>query len=140
MISKDSSIEDLELSLRAYNPLRLAGITTVGKLCEYSTNELKNLSKMGSKSVEEIASKLGIYGFKLKKSFDKQMLEAKLVNLDNIKSDINVSIISEALPIIYSKCIKRVNKYGYEEACSHCCYKNNENCLCIFNPNPKDWV
>ena len=47
-------IDELELSVRAYNCLRHAGICTVGELRQMSDDEIRNLRNMGSKAYGEI--------------------------------------------------------------------------------------
>lgn len=58
------AIEELQLSVRAYNCLKKAQINTVGDLLEYSPEELQELKNFGRKSAEEVFStlknKLGI--------------------------------------------------------------------------------
>lgn len=58
------AIEELQLSVRAYNCLKKAQINTVGDLLKYSPEQLKELKNFGKKSAEEVFStlknKLGI--------------------------------------------------------------------------------
>ena len=58
------AIEELQLSVRAYNCLKKAQINTVGDLLEYSPEKLQELKNFGRKSAEEVFStlknKLGI--------------------------------------------------------------------------------
>ena len=60
----NASIDDLVLSVRSYNALRRANITTMGELIE-QLNEggLKNLRNLGVKSISEIKTKIMLYGF-----------------------------------------------------------------------------
>ena len=51
-------IEDLDLSIRAYNCLKRAGIHTVEQLRSLSLEELQNIRNLGKKSVEDICRKL----------------------------------------------------------------------------------
>lgn len=51
-------IEELELSVRAYNCLKRAGINTVGELCSMSDEELMKIRNLGKKCIEEIKQKL----------------------------------------------------------------------------------
>lgn len=53
-----ASIKDLHLSLRAYNCLRRAGISTIAELIECSDEELLKIRGMGLVSLEEIKTKL----------------------------------------------------------------------------------
>lgn len=51
-------IEDLQLSMRAYNCLRRSGLMTVGQVLEKSEEELLALRNFGRKSYEEIMARL----------------------------------------------------------------------------------
>ena len=50
------AIEELQLSVRAYNCLKKAQINTVGELLKYSPEELKKLRNFGQKSADEVFS------------------------------------------------------------------------------------
>jgi len=58
------TIEELQLSVRAYNCLKKAQINTIGDLLQYSPEKLQELKNFGQKSAEEVFSilknKLGI--------------------------------------------------------------------------------
>jgi DNA-directed RNA polymerase subunit alpha len=58
------AIEELQLSVRAYNCLKKAQINTVGDLLQYSPEKLQELKNFGRKSADEVFStlknKLGI--------------------------------------------------------------------------------
>lgn len=58
------AIEELQLSVRAYNCLKKAQINTVGDLLQYSPDQLQELKNFGEKSADEVFStlkdKLGI--------------------------------------------------------------------------------
>lgn len=58
------AIEELQLSVRAYNCLKKVHINTVGDLLQYSPNQLQKLKNFGKKSADEVFStlknKLGI--------------------------------------------------------------------------------
>ena len=58
------AIEELQLSVRAYNCLKKAQINTIGDLLQYSPEKLQELKNFGRKSAEEVFSilknKLGI--------------------------------------------------------------------------------
>ena len=62
--SCDASIEELVLSVRSYNALRRANITTLGDLIK-TLNEggLKSIRNLGAKSFSEIQTKILVYGF-----------------------------------------------------------------------------
>jgi DNA-directed RNA polymerase subunit alpha len=52
------AIEELQLSVRAYNCLKKAKINTVGDLLEYSPEQLQELKNFGRKSADEVFSTL----------------------------------------------------------------------------------
>jgi DNA-directed RNA polymerase subunit alpha len=51
-------IEDLNLSVRAYNCLKRSGLMTVGQVLEKSEDELLSLRNFGRKSYDELRDKL----------------------------------------------------------------------------------
>ena len=53
-----SSVESLDLSARAGNCLKNAGISTIGELIKRSENELADMRNFGKKSFDEIKAKL----------------------------------------------------------------------------------
>jgi len=52
------SIEELELSVRAYNCLKREGVDTVEKLLEYTEDELLDFRNFGQKSIQEVKDKI----------------------------------------------------------------------------------
>ena len=67
-------IDDLELSVRAYNCLKRAGIQTIHELTEKTRSEVEKIKNLGRKSLREIQKKLIEYGlsFKDERSDDKE--------------------------------------------------------------------
>ena len=60
----DASIEELALSVRSYNALRRADITTLGDLvARLNEGTVKNIRNLGVKSYHEIQIKMLDYGF-----------------------------------------------------------------------------
>ena len=55
-------IDNLNLSVRTYNCLRRAGITTISALKEKTEEELTHVKNMGRKSLEEIKTKVTLNG------------------------------------------------------------------------------
>src|SRR5207244_6558085 len=51
-------IEDLNLSVRAYNCLKRAGITKVGQILEMSEDDLLGVRNFGRKSLDELRDRL----------------------------------------------------------------------------------
>ncbi|MFW5986406.1 MAG: DNA-directed RNA polymerase subunit alpha [Halanaerobiales bacterium] len=54
----DTTIEELELSVRSSNCLKRAGINTVGELVNKTEDDLMKVRNLGKKSLQEIKSKL----------------------------------------------------------------------------------
>lgn len=56
------SIDELELSVRAYNCLKRAGIDTLGELMQMSSEDMMRVRNLGRKPLEEILNKMHEYG------------------------------------------------------------------------------
>ncbi len=61
----DKTIEELDLSVRAFNCLKRAGVNTVGDLINKSPDEMMKVRNLGKKSLEEVIAKLQEMGFDL---------------------------------------------------------------------------
>ena len=61
----DLPIDEMEFSVQTYNSLYRAGIRIVRQLVALSLEELKNVPKLGEKSVDEVVIKLQNLGFEL---------------------------------------------------------------------------
>ena len=59
------TIEDLELSVRAYNCLKRASINSMSELLKKSEHDLLNIKNFGKKSSDEVIEKLKIVGLDL---------------------------------------------------------------------------
>jgi DNA-directed RNA polymerase subunit alpha len=59
----DIPIEDLDLTVRAYNCLKRAGITKVGQVLEMSEDDLLGVRNFGRKSLDELKDRLQERGF-----------------------------------------------------------------------------
>ncbi len=59
------SIEDMELSVRAYNCLKRASINSMGELLKKSEHDLLNIKNFGKKSSDEVIEKLHELGLDL---------------------------------------------------------------------------
>ncbi len=64
----NSPIEDLELSVRSYNCLKRQGIDSLQELLDCSEIDLINIRNFGSKSIEEVKTKLSELSLGLKAS------------------------------------------------------------------------
>ena len=63
--AKEAVIEELDLSVRAFNCLKRAGVNSVGDLINKSPEEMMKVRNLGKKSLEEVMSKLEALGFNL---------------------------------------------------------------------------
>lgn len=61
-------IEDLELSVRSYNCLKRAGITTVEELTQKTEYEMMHVRNLGKKSLKEVKDKIYSLGLSFKPS------------------------------------------------------------------------
>jgi len=59
----ETPIEELELTVRAYNCLKRAGITKVGQILEMSTDDILAIRNFGKKSLDELQERLAARGF-----------------------------------------------------------------------------
>ena len=64
----EMTIEELDLSVRAFNCLKRAGVNTVSDLINKSQDEMMKVRNLGKKSLEEVLAKLDSLGFSLTKS------------------------------------------------------------------------
>lgn len=63
------SIEELELSVRSYNCLTRAGISTVGDLIDLTLEDLRQINNLGKKNFDEIVTKIHNLGFGFLREF-----------------------------------------------------------------------
>lgn len=59
----DRPIEELDLSVRAYNCLKRSGITKIGQLLEMSEDDLLAVRNFGQKSLDELKQRLQVLGY-----------------------------------------------------------------------------
>ena len=64
----EMTIEDLDLSVRAFNCLKRAGINTVAELVQRNQEDMMKVRNLGKKSLEEVEQKLNQLGLTLKSS------------------------------------------------------------------------
>ena len=79
----DTEVAEMELSVRAYNCLRRANITTVGELADLAMDgRINQLRNMGIKTIREIQTKLLCFAYHTapvawKKQFLENLVEMK---------------------------------------------------------------
>ncbi len=66
----ETTIEELDLSVRSYNCLKRAGINTVQDLTNRSENDMMKVRNLGRKSLEEVVAKLDSMGLTLASNDD----------------------------------------------------------------------
>jgi DNA-directed RNA polymerase subunit alpha len=66
----ETSIEDLDLSVRSYNCLKRANVNTVGHLVSMTADEMMKVRNLGKKSLEEIQNKVAELGLEFKGDVD----------------------------------------------------------------------
>ncbi len=64
----DTTIEELDLSVRSYNCLKRAGINTVEELIQKNEEEMMKVRNLGRKSLDEVQQKLASMGLHLRQS------------------------------------------------------------------------
>lgn len=62
-VNPDMDISNIDLSVRAFNCLRRAGIKNLAELQHMTVSDLKHIRNLGSGCIKEIESKLEEYGF-----------------------------------------------------------------------------
>lgn len=62
----DRKVEDLDISVRAYNCLKRANINTVGELTQKTEEEMMKVRNLGRKSLKEVVQNLRALGLDLK--------------------------------------------------------------------------
>ena len=64
---QEMTIEDLDLSVRAYNCLKRANINTVAELIQRNEEDMMKVRNLGKKSLEEVEQKLAALGLGLRR-------------------------------------------------------------------------
>ena len=62
----EMTIDELDLSVRAFNCLKRAGINTVSELVQKTQEDMMKVRNLGRKSLEEVEHKLGLLGLALR--------------------------------------------------------------------------
>lgn len=62
----ETSIEDLEFSVRSYNCLKRAGIHTVADIVNKSEQDMIKVRNLGKKSLDEVMNKIAELGLEFK--------------------------------------------------------------------------
>lgn len=89
------TLDDLDLSVRAYNCLRRAGITSISELIDKSYTDLMRVRNLGRKSLEEVIFKLySRFGITIREEAD--FLEP---TFESIRSIIMGSVVADALGV-----------------------------------------
>ena len=86
------AIEELSLSVRAYNCLKRSGLMTVGQVLEKSEDELLTLRNFGQKSYDELKERLIEFGY-LQPGSDEPEEEVPAAELDETVSPLGAALI-----------------------------------------------
>jgi len=79
----DISIDELELSVRSYNCLKRAGISTVRDLTSKTEDQMMKVRNLGRKSLDEVMEKLHAIGLNLEKSDELPVINPASYLLDD---------------------------------------------------------
>ena len=88
----DTGIEELALSVRSYNALRRANVTTLGDLvAKLNEGTVKNIRNLGAKSYSEIQTKMLVYGFEQLSEKGKGAFFDNLIENNVIESSMRIN-------------------------------------------------
>ena len=71
----ETSIEELELSVRSFNCLKRAGISTVEDLTNRSENDMMKVRNLGKKSLDEVIAKLHLLGLNFRQEDEQNLIK-----------------------------------------------------------------
>ena len=83
----EMTIEELDLSVRAFNCLKRAGINTVAELVQRNQEDMMKVRNLGKKSLEEVEQTLVALGLSLKTSEDKIPRRRSAPDARNCRND-----------------------------------------------------
>lgn len=136
----DMLIEELDFSVRTYNCIKRAGIDCVSDILDRDVDDIKKLRNLGSRSFDEVITKLGTFGIEIVEDKDgtrkfksiKDISENSNNNLDLVeKCDKEINILNEMLSSFEEERAKLDQKAEiYDSICKY--YLENEN---ILDPN-----
>jgi len=94
----DVPIEDLDLSVRAYNCLKRAGITKVGQILEMTEEDLLGVRNFGHKSLDELIEKLQQRDFLAGSRLAESMAEREESEAETPKEEEEAGEVQEETP------------------------------------------
>lgn len=103
----NTPIEDLGLSVRAFNCLKRSGLMTVGQVIEKSEDELLALRNFGRKSYEELREKLIQYEY-----LEPEPEIEELEGMEEVSTAIEEAAAEEAPPLLVSQEEEEVSSLG----------------------------
>jgi hypothetical protein len=106
MITLESSVDDLGLSVRTYNCLFYSQIRTVGELVQHRETDLLKTKNLGRKCLKEIKEYLAEHGLHLTGSL-RESVEAEPFSLDNPPHALGLSY-----PVVHALHRGRINTVG----------------------------
>ena len=90
-IDPSMSIDELELSVRAYNCLRRAGINTIGDLLKMSADDLLRVRNLGRKTTEEVKNRLA----EIAPMLEHYHIEPEISSIDRLNALIGLYEVKE---------------------------------------------
>jgi hypothetical protein len=103
---KAMNLDELELSVRAYNCLMRAGITTVEELCNKTTEDMMRVRNLGSRCLGELIGILKANGLKFREPEEEPV---------SIKGVITANITDSALEFESKAEGMALSKWGYNK-------------------------
>ncbi len=91
----EMSIEELELSIPAFNSLKRINVHTVEELCNMTLSELKESKYIGRKKLDEILQKLEELGVKPKEENPEESKDGSIVRSKSFSCEIRIIPKSE---------------------------------------------
>ena len=65
-LSKSKPLDELGLSVKTYNCLRRAGVSTIDDLTRMTKDDMMRVRNLGRRSLEEIIGKMELMGYELR--------------------------------------------------------------------------
>ena len=101
----NTPIEELSLSVRAYNCLKRSGLMTVGQVLEKNEDELLSLRNFGRKSYDELKERLIELGF-LQREAPIEEMEVEFEELEEVPEEVPEEVLEPPPPPVAPRATK----------------------------------
>lgn len=124
---RDIKIDDMELSVRAYNCLKRSGIHTLGDLMDKTPEDMMRVRNLGRKALEEVLAKMEEYGVNLAVADEEDDIEPQTEEIDIEEDDekIDFDSMSQIERIKYKTKLDELGIKEIEGFSCHYCVKEN---------------